>query len=148
MKYLARLCCALFLILGAGEPVVAENDVLVVIVSAHTDAMELSRSELIHLYMGRINRLPSGVSALPLDLDSARDVFYAGLVNKRLAEINAYWARLVFSGKASPPHRVGTVAEMLDLVANTRGAIGYVYKAEADERVRVVMEIAPPGAEL
>jgi len=40
------------------------------------------------------------------------------------------------------------VAEMLDLVANTRGAIGYVYRGEVDERVRVVMEIAPPGAEL
>lgn len=147
MTGLKTLGCALLLALVIGQPVLADDDVLVVIVSPRSGPVELGRSELIHLYMGRISRLPSGVSALPLDLDSAREPFYAGLVNKRLPEINAYWARLVFSGRASPPRRVATVAEMLDIVANNHGAIGYVYRGDVDERVQVVMEIALPGVQ-
>lgn len=138
----------MLLTIGVGWQVaVADDDVLVVIASPSAGPLELGRSELVHLYMGRLNRLPSGLSALTLDLEDAREAFYAGLVNKRLSEINAYWARLVFSGRASPPRTVATVEEMLDIVANNPGAIGYVRRADVNDRVQVVMEISLPATE-
>lgn len=148
MKRFRLLGYLVLLAMASGwHAAVAEYDPLVVIVSAQGSLNELNRSELVHLYMGRLNRLPSGLNALPLDLAEAREVFYQELVNKPLSEINAYWARLVFSGRASPPRTIATVDEMLDIVASNPGAIGYIHRADVDERVRVVMEISSPAAE-
>lgn len=148
MKSFKLICYLALLTIGVGGQVaVAEHDALVVIVSTSAGPIEMGHSELVHLYMGRLNRLPSGLSALPLDLEEARETFYAGLVNKRLPEINAYWARLVFSGRASPPRTVATAAEMLNIVSNNPGAIGYVRRADLNDRVQVVMEIGLPATE-
>lgn len=149
MTVFARLLILVVLVLISGLPArAAEDNGLVIIANPQSDLVRLTRSEVINLYMGRINRLPSGVSALPLDLVDAREEFYQGLVNKRLAEINSYWARLMFSGRASPPRQVASSAEMLEIVASNRGAIGYVRQTEVDERVLVLMDMSHLVSEL
>ncbi len=138
MARLFQICC---LVLALGMPVASEvigdND-LVVIVNADSGIALLSRNDLINLYMGRIHRLPSGGSVLPLDLAQERSEFYRILVDKHLAEINSYWARLVFSGRASPPRQVASTGEILDIVASNRGAIGYLRRSDVDDRVLVL----------
>lgn len=76
-----------------------------------------------------------------MDLNGAnaeKQQFYAQLVGKELAEINAYWARLIFSGQGSPPRQAEATDEVLDIVENNIGAIGYVKSAQANPRVKVV----------
>lgn len=109
----------------------------------------ISREEAINIYMGRLRRFPSGASAQPLDLPAngtEKALFYRLLVNKELSDIDAYWARLVFSGRASPPHTVGSLQEMLERVAGETNVIGYVDRAFVDKRVRVIMELPSTGA--
>ncbi len=132
----------LTLALGWPLPAAAGDDPALVLVAHPESGIEhLSHSEVVNLYMGRLNRLPSGVSALPLDLVGARATFYRLLVDKRLAEINAYWARLVFSGRASPPRQVESVEELLTIVASNPGAIGYAPRSAVDGRVVIIAEV-------
>lgn len=118
-----------------------EDDGLVLIAHPESGIKTLDRDTAVNLFMGRFTKLPSGITALPIDLESARDTFYLQLVNKRLPEINSYWARLVFSGRASPPRKVDDVQEVLEIVANNRGAIAYVPRSVIDGRVVVVADI-------
>ncbi len=75
---------------------------LVLIAHLNAPVNSISRDEAINIYMGRLRRFPTGESVQPVDgPDKAQ--FYRLLVNKELADINAYWARLVFSGRTSPP---------------------------------------------
>lgn len=114
---------------------------LVVIVNPQSGVEQLSKSEVINIFMGRQKKLPSGTTALAVDLagpNAEKKHFYARLVDKELAEINSYWARLIFSGQGSPPRQAETAEEVLDIVENNKGAIGYLERNQADQRVRVV----------
>jgi ABC-type phosphate transport system substrate-binding protein len=122
--------------LAAGEPVV--------IVNLQSGVERLTRDEVTNLFMGRQKRLPSGIVALPVEQAqpaSTRSRFYQLLVKKDLPDINAYWARLFFSGQAQPPRQANSAEEVLELVAGNRGAIGVVDGAYVDRRVRIVLDL-------
>lgn len=119
----------------------------VVIVNAGSGVTAMSRDEVINIFLGRFRQLPSGLAARPLDLPvdhPDRERFYRLLVDKRPAEIRAYWARLVFSGRTSPPAAAAGEAAMLAEVARDRQAVGYLPKPPSDPRVRVVYLLEEP----
>lgn len=128
----------------AGKAVAGE---MAVIVAAGSGVESLSREQVVNIFMGRYRRLPSDAIAQPYDLaadDEGKAAFYAGLIGKNLSEVNAYWARLVFSGSTSPPQTVSDPATMLRVVATTPGAVGYVQRSAVNARVRVVFVVKAP----
>lgn len=117
---------------------------MVVIVSADSGVRPLSRQEVVNIFMGRQRRLPNGELAVPLDIDGVspeRRYFYGHLLGKTLAEVNAYWARLVFTGKTTAPEEVASQSEVLVRVADDPDAIGYVERQNMNDRVKAVYEI-------
>jgi len=132
------------LLLSALLAPVAEADI-VVVVNAESGVTQLSRDEVINIFLGRYRQFPNGLAAYPIDqpaVQPERSRFYFLLVNKDLAEINAYWARLLFSGKTSPPMQAATSAEVIDLVSRHKEAIGYIERDQVDPRVKVVMDFS------
>jgi hypothetical protein len=130
-------------LLGLLSAPLARADIVVV---AHPQSgiERLTREDIVNIYLGRYRRLPSGETAEPIDIQGDNDIkakFYRGLVGKSLAEINAYWARLVFSGKTRPPLILPTVEEVLRLVARYPGALAYVDRSKVDGRVMIVFEM-------
>jgi len=124
-----------------------------VIVNSETGLSALTREELVNIYMGRLRRFPNGEAALPLDLPAdspEKNQFYRALVNKSLADIDAYWARLLFSGRTSPPETVNTADRMLDKVAANANAVGYanldaaLKRSRTDKRIKIVLELPTP----
>jgi hypothetical protein len=124
----------------------AGAETLVVIVNPASGIEQLTRNQVIDIFLGRSRKLPSGAIAIPIDLsvdNPERRQFYLLLVGKELAQMSSYWARLVFSGQATPPFPVPDVRTALDLVATNPNAIAYVERATTDRRVRVVLELKP-----
>lgn len=115
---------------------------LVVVVHPHSQVNSLDRAQLINIYMGRYRQLPTGEAALPVDLTGLKQRFYRALVNKDLAEINSYWARLVFSGQVSPPLQLASPAEVLDYVRRNPGALGFVDETDVPQDLRIVARLA------
>jgi hypothetical protein len=137
----SRLLFALILALLAWTRVEAD---MVVVVNAKSGVERLSMDEVVNIYMGRYRQLPSGLPAVPVDQPDAmpeKARFYRLLVNKDLSEINAYWARLIFSGKTSPPRQARSAAEVVEWVAKQRGGIAYLDRAEVDSRMKIVIEL-------
>jgi len=119
---------------------------LVVIVNPSSGITQLTREQAIRIFLGQYRKLPSGAVAMPIDLrrdGPERQQFYALLVNRDPAQMSSYWARLVFSGEASPPFPARDARTALDLVATNPSAIAYVDSAAVDNRVRVVLELKP-----
>lgn len=136
-RVLLALCLALLPWAGAWAD-------LVVVVNGKSGVEKLTREEITNIFLGRYRQLPSGIAALPIDHpadDAVKARFYALLVNKDLAVINAYWARLIFSGKTSPPRQAASGVEVMDWLAKQRGAIGYIERAQADARVKIVFDL-------
>jgi hypothetical protein len=129
-------------ILLAAVPAVAGD--LVVAVSSHAGIDRLTQDEVINIYMGRYRRLPNGAAAIPIDQPEVGDLkseFYRRLVNKSLSDIHAYWARLVFSGRTSPPRQAESSVETLRQLASLPGAVAYLERNQVDSRFRVVLEL-------
>jgi hypothetical protein len=124
-------------------PQAAGAESLVVIVNPSSGVQQLSREEAINIFMGRYRKLPSGLLAFPIDIGTQseeRRRFYQLLVRKDLPEIDAYWARLVFSGQTSPPLQAPDGRTAVQLVASNRSAVAYVDRALVDARVKVVID--------
>lgn len=116
---------------------------LVLIANAKSGVEQLSRSEVVNIYLGRYRMLASGLTAEPLDQpyeSEMREAFYRQLVDKNLSQISAYWSRLVFSGKIHPPKVVNNPAEAVTEVARYPGGVAYVDRSQVDHRVRIVFE--------
>ncbi len=132
------LLTALLLI---GMPAWSEQ---VVIVNASRAVDLLSQDEVVNIFMGRYRKLADGTIVYPLDLrgdSDARRNFYRKLLDKDLAEINAYWARLVFSGRTTPPAMLDNQQAVVNKVAADAAVIGYVDSEYLNSRVKVVYRL-------
>jgi ABC-type phosphate transport system substrate-binding protein len=129
-------------------PAIAATE-FAVIVHPQSEIESLNKNDVVNIFMGRYRKLPSGMTAVPVDFSGAqpeRSQFYQAIVGKELSEIDSYWARLRFSGQGPPPRQVPSTEEILDFVSRSRGAIGYVEKRRVDKRVKIVLELpSPPG---
>lgn len=119
----------LLLALGAAP---ARAD-LVVVASVRSSFGQLAREDVINIYMGRYRRLADGSTAVPFDLETSspeRKAFYRRLLDKSLEEVNAYWARLVFSGRTTPPTELFGPDALLERLAADPHAIGYLERSQ------------------
>ncbi|MCG8673347.1 MAG: hypothetical protein MI867_28415 [Pseudomonadales bacterium] len=116
---------------------------IVVIVNKDNEALSLTKRQLVDLYMGRDVYFPNGNLAMRIDHSPDSDTrshFYQKLVGKTVPEVNAYWARLLFTGRASPPHVIDDVKQILQMVSTNPNAIAYIDKGELDDRVSVLAD--------
>ena len=114
---------------------------LVVIVNPDSGVEKLSREEVTRYYMGRSKKMPGGDPVSMIDVEATRASFYHALLGRDIAEINAYWARLKFSGQTYPPQMVPADAAALERVARDPNAIAYINESSVDKRVRVVLKL-------
>lgn len=117
----------------------------VVVVNAASAITRLGQDDVVNIFLGRYRRLPTGVMAVPIDQPenaALRAEFYRKLVNKEPNEINAYWSRLLFSGKTSPPLQAVTANDVVMLLASQPGGIAYMDRSQVEKRFRIVMEFA------
>jgi hypothetical protein len=138
---LPKLAAALLLGLACLLPARAE---LVVVLNAQSSVDQLSKTQVVNIFLGHSRELPNGVPASPVDLPFGmpeKAGFYQTLVNKDLDQISAYWSRLVFAGSTSPPFQAGSVQDALQYVASHRGAIAYMERRNADARVKIVLAL-------
>lgn len=112
---------------------------VVVIVNPSNDA-DLNKKTVKKIFLGESKKFPSGQPATPVNLvegENARGEFNENYLGKSQSQLNSYWARLEFSGKALPPEEK-SVSEVIDLVKNNPEMIGYVDATEVTDGVRVV----------
>jgi len=119
-------------------PVCAEP---VVIVNQNSGVDSLKREQVIDLFMGRSRAFPNGHRAIPCDQgfkSSTAAQFYKLLTGRTLAQINAYWARLIFTGRAMPPLQLRGNEKVMEEVRRNPAAIAYVDETYVDDTVKVI----------
>jgi hypothetical protein len=121
----------------------AHADFYLVVQSANPQ-QALTQKEAVDLFMGRNRAFRNGDLAQVFDLprDSAsRADFYQQLTGMGPAQVNSYWARLMFSGQTMPPQSLADEAAMIATVKRSPGAIGWLRKEPADRQLRVLLVI-------
>jgi ABC-type phosphate transport system substrate-binding protein len=117
---------------------------LYVVVNKHNSISQLTKKQVTDIYMGRAQYFSNGSAALKIDAPGSsnlRQSFYENLVEMTLPAVNAYWARLMFSGRATPPMQVPKETDVIQLVKSNPNAIGYIPEGELNQDVKVVFSI-------
>lgn len=113
-----------------------ESDIIQVIVNDQSELNELNRKQVMGLFLGRIRQFPNGITARPFDNEigsSIRERFFEELTGKSISDIDAYWARLRYSGRASPPKVIEDLNKILIEVSINKHAIAYVKGQDPDK---------------
>lgn len=133
-------------LLGLSLSIIAHSSMadVVVVVSAKSAAMTLSIDQASEIFLGRAITLPGGGAVAPIDQSegsAAREVFYQKVVGKNAAQLKAYWAKQIFSGKGTPPKDGGSDGAVKAMVAANPGLIGYIDKDAMDGSVKALLTI-------
>ena len=63
------------------------------------------------------------------------------VLEKEPTQVQAIWARIVFTGKGKPPKEVKTSDEVKKAIRENVNAIGYIEKSAVDDTVKVIATI-------
>ena len=72
--------------------------------------------------------------------NSAKNSFYSAL-GTSAAEIKKVWLKAKLTGAGNPPESVSSDDDMINKVASTNGAIGFIKSSSVNGNVKVLMEI-------
>jgi ABC-type phosphate transport system substrate-binding protein len=111
-----------------------------VIANPSVKATAVSKGELGDVFTGAASSLSDGSHVVPVLLKggAANDAFLSEFVGKSDAAFRTAWRSLVFTGQGSMPKTVDSEAAMVEYVAATPGAIGYVGKDVAHDKVKTL----------
>ena len=111
---------------------------LVLVANPGIGISSLTQSQVSRLFFGQTEQLPTGAKAVPMDVSGAsKDQFSQQVLKKSPEQVEKYWARMIFTGKAKPPREVKP-AEVKSLVASTPGALSYIDRSQVDGSVKVI----------
>ncbi|MES2047568.1 MAG: hypothetical protein V4447_04145 [Pseudomonadota bacterium] len=135
-----------FLLLCLEWPASSFADVAV-IVNPDCPVQSMTPRQVSDLYLGRTrsfemadqnNTVVAAIYEQPID-SVARETFFRTLNGMRISQVNAYWARLRFSGEMLPPSSLTDMRAAIDVVAHNKHAIAYVDSKMVNRSVKVVL---------
>lgn len=116
---------------------------IVVVVAVDSPLQQLTAREISDIYLGRLKAM-AGEKLLVLDQpreSALRERFFKQVNGMDLRRLNAYWARLQFSGETQPPVSLDDSQSVLYTIRRNRHAIGYVDASAVDKSVRTLLTL-------
>lgn len=130
-------CIAIILCLLTGGVAVAD-----VIIIANDDGASgpLDRELIKKIFLGKKTQWDDGNRVFPAILknDRIHREFLKSVVMKSPVQYRTFWKQAIFTGTGTPPKSFASEEELVDYVAGTKGAIGYIDAATPHEGVKVL----------
>lgn len=116
-----------------------------VVVIAHPSVPidKIEQADLYDIYSGETRLWHNDETVITFDLrpKTTTKVSFYNFLGKSPSRMKSIWMVNMLSGEGDPPVSVDSEEEMLQKVANTPGAIGFLSKAKADTLVKIIRVI-------
>jgi len=146
-RFLTR--CAVVLLASLLYRSAAAKDEIAVIVARDAAHLPLNPVILRDIYLKKIFVDSNGRPFIPVNLppdNRLRRSLAQTLFNKSSQQLQDYWNQRYFQG-VSPPYVLHSQEAVVQFVAKTPGAIGYIAACRLDARVKQVLAISAPPAQ-
>ena len=103
----------------------------------------IKKSELLDFYTADIKKWINGDKVIVNDLKpkgEVKNIFYKFL-GKTPSRMKSVWLKNMLSGEGDPPEALKSEEEMLQKIAATPGAIGFLSHTKVDNNVKTLMVI-------
>ncbi|MDA3915024.1 hypothetical protein [Oleiagrimonas sp.] len=126
----------------------ANDRQIAIIVSRHTPVTTIDNNLLRSVFLKKIFLDPANHVYVPVNLkpdSKLRRDFTLAVIHMDEPQLQSYWNRQYFQG-ISPPFVLGSQTAVVDFVAKTPGAIGYVRPCYVNAKVKVILLLTVIGA--
>ena len=89
----------------------------------------LDKDSIQRIYLGKTRAFPGGGEAVAISLKEGsgpEGEFTKNVLGKSAKQLKAYWAKMVFTGKGTPPRQIDSAEEMVKLISTNPNLIGFV----------------------
>ena len=142
-----RVAAALLGLLLCGAA--AAGDEIAVIVAKDAPDLQIGAAMLRDIYLKKIFIDAHGRAFIPVNLppdNPLRHALTGALFNKSTQQLQDYWNQRYFQG-ISPPYVLHSQDAVVQFVAKTPGAIGYIDPCHLDSHVKQVLSISAPPSQ-
>ena len=120
-------------------PAVCMASGVVVIANKSVSDTTLTKSDLSNIYLGKKSAWSDGSKINFVVLaGNTHAAFLKDYIGRTESQFNTFWKKQIFTGKGSPPKELNSDQAMVDFVAQTAGAIGYVSAGADVSKVKII----------
>ena len=112
---------------------------VVVIANKNVSETSMTKDKVKNIFLGKIVKWQdsSRIHFVTLKGDVHKS-FLKEYIGRSTNQYKTYWKKVLFTGKGSMPKTFSTEQEIIQYVANTEGAVGYINKNTASENVATI----------
>ncbi len=120
------------------------NADVVLIANSKMPADSLDKTLVANVFLGKAFSTGDGYRLIPVERtkdNPAKEAFHSFVTGKTLGQLNAYWSRLIFTGKNAPPNEIDDDEEVIELVKGNENLIGYIESESLTPDVKVLLTV-------
>lgn len=112
---------------------------IAVVVSNNNATSELSKIQVKRIFLFKTNKLNTiHIKVYEIKSTSYKKEFYKNVLGKSVKQLRAYWARLIFTGKAKPPKQLRDIEALIQKMREDTQVISYVPFSEVTASMKVL----------
>lgn len=119
---------SLLIIFGLASFSFAE-EALIIVVNSNGPLVNMSDKEIKGIYQGE-RRFEAGVKIIPVELGDIKGQFLTSFMNTTSKDYRVHWTKKVFQDGIQPPALMTSAEEVVEIVRQESGAIGYISKKD------------------
>lgn len=104
----------------------------------------LDQAQIENIYLGKTKVWDNGmkVEFVTLGTNNIQEAFLKHYVKKNASTFNRYWKKMVFTGGGQAPLNFDKERDLVEYVAATKGAIGFVTSGASTDQVKILSEMS------
>jgi hypothetical protein len=140
---MSKARCFILLLGSLGWWSAASAQDVVLVANKGVQISEISNADLRAIFIGTRTRFADGSHAVPVTLKGgpAHEVFLKNHVGEGPEEFRSRWRKVVFTGQGAMPKAFDSESALLEYVAATPGAVGYVSQISSQNRVKLLAAV-------
>ncbi len=115
-------------------------DNVLIITNKNVSETTISKDDVKSIFIGEKTDWSNGekITFVTLDEGKTHELFLGNYVKRTPAQYSRFWKKQIFTGKGRKPKSFKTEEGVVDFVAETDGAIGYISTESASNKVKVM----------
>ena len=138
-----RFCMTLVLFFTTSILTSATYAEIAIIVNKASPLTAAQASDIQRVYLGKTQKI-NGTDVTPVNQTKntgLSDNFNKVVLNKTSNQVKAYWSKLIFTGKGTPPQELNNDVEVINAVRGDVNTIGYIDASLVDDTVNVILTL-------
>ena len=140
---MSKVRCLILLLGSLGACSAASAQDVVLVANKSVRISEITDADLRGIFMGTRTRFADGSHAVPVTLEGGpvHEVFLKNHLGEDPEEFRSEWRKVVFTGQGAMPKAFDSESALIDYVAATPGAVGYVSRISSQDGVKVLAAV-------